>query len=208
MASRFVTPAAGVSAAPLTDALWLAVLHRIGGLAAHELKGVLNGVSVNLEVVRSRAAKPETPASAITTFANAASQQFDSVIDMTDALLGLTRAARGPTEIGATVRRIHALIAPAAKVEGRVLEVDGSTDELGVTTGLGSAVRLAIGAAMLAACDAASDVQCSGVGGTLRVESRSGDAIAPLDPDIVRAARDSGIEMRAEPSAISISFPR
>ena len=47
------------------DALWLETLQRICGRAAHELKGALNGASVNLEVVRSRATRAEALASSI-----------------------------------------------------------------------------------------------------------------------------------------------
>src|SRR5437762_998561 len=53
------------------DELWLAVQQEICGRAAHEIKGALNGVSVNLEVVRSRAGQGK-PADAIQRYADAA----------------------------------------------------------------------------------------------------------------------------------------
>jgi hypothetical protein len=46
------------------DELWLGVLQQISARAAHEMKGVLNGVAVNLEVVRSRSEKAGASAAA------------------------------------------------------------------------------------------------------------------------------------------------
>src|SRR5436189_3677566 len=104
--------------ATCVDALWLATLHRICGRAAHEVKGALNGVSVNLEVVRSRSEKPDAAASAVKQYANSASTQLDSVIDMAEALLALGRPAREPVELAVMIRRFDALLGPAAKADG------------------------------------------------------------------------------------------
>src|SRR4249920_2259514 len=92
--------------ASVMDSLWLETLHRICGRAAHELKGALNGVSVNLEVVRSRSDKPDTPASSVNKYATAASNQLDGVITMTEAVLSLAREAREPVEIAMVVQKI------------------------------------------------------------------------------------------------------
>ena len=42
--------------------LWLAMVQRLMGRAAHDVKDSLNGVAVNLEVIRSRAARADAPA--------------------------------------------------------------------------------------------------------------------------------------------------
>src|SRR6476620_3261945 len=89
--------------ATCVDALWLATLHRIFTRAAHEVKGALNGVSVTLEVVRSRSEKPEVPASAVRQFAASASGQLEGVIDMSDAMFSLGRRVREPVEIALMV---------------------------------------------------------------------------------------------------------
>ena len=58
------------TAAPVdVGALWLLTLQRAVGRASHDVKDALNGVSVNVEVVRSRAARPEAPATAVAQFA-------------------------------------------------------------------------------------------------------------------------------------------
>jgi hypothetical protein len=45
------------------------------------------------------------------------------------------------------------------------------------------------------------------VGQTLIVESEGGELSARLPDDVVSALKDAGIELQAEPSAISITFP-
>ena len=78
-----------ISTPSATDALWLDTLQRICGRVAHELRGALNGVAVNLEVVRSRSTKSDARASSVSTFAEAAANQLEPVMSMTEALLAL-----------------------------------------------------------------------------------------------------------------------
>src|SRR5262245_58022265 len=94
------------------DALWLATLQAIGSRAAHDLRGSLNAVAVNLEVVRSRSEKPNVPASALAQYANVASGQLEGLISMTEALMFLVRPGRGPVDLGAEVARLVALLGP------------------------------------------------------------------------------------------------
>lgn len=212
MASQLRAGTSGTTAdSPSVDALWLETLYRICTRAAHELKGALNGVSVNLEVVRSRSEKVDVPASAVSTYATAASDQLGSVITMTDALLSLSRPPRAPVEIGLVLRRIEALVGPAARADGRRLELEEPIDALGVTCAVGNAARLAIAAGLLAATDISTHVACrvaiNDHDPVLRIECRDG-ATPALDQEIVPVVADTGIRMQAEPSAISISFPR
>ena len=193
------------------DALWLDTLHRVCGRAAHELKGALNGVSVNLEVVRSRSEKPDVPASNVSTFASAAVDQLGAVISMTDSLLSLARPLREPVDLALLLARVHALLAPAVRVDGGRLELDGDFSELGVTSAHGSAVGMSIGGCVLAAVDASKDVRCGPMLGTslpaIRLEC--GDGGAPfVDPELIGAAADAGIHIVTESSVIAITFPR
>jgi signal transduction histidine kinase len=196
-----------ISSSSSTEALWLETLNRISGRAAHELKGVLNGVSVNLEVIRSRAGKPDAPASAVATFANSAATQFEAVMDMTEGLLTLARAGSGAVDVGQTTRRIAALLEPVARADGRSLRVDSTVDLVGTTAADANAVRLAVGAVLLGAIESCTAVQCEGRQGALRISGTEGALAAPRD-DIVAATRDAGLEVQAERSAISITFPR
>lgn len=196
---------------PSTETLWLDTLQRVSGRSAHELRGALNGVSVNLEVVRSRAEKVETTVpGGVAKYATAAGDQLGVVISMSEALLALARAPRGPTDVGATARRFEMLLAPAARADGRSLTVDPSADDLGATSASAAATRLVIGASVLAAVEASSRVLCRAEGNEdarLRVESCD-DSPFTLGADVLAAAAEAGIDVQAERSAVSIGFPR
>ena len=152
-------------------------------------------------------------ASSVSTFANAAADQLDGVISLTEALLGLTRNASGPVEIGVEARRIAILLGSAARSDGKQLNVDDATalSALGATSAPRSGVRLAICESLLAAVDAHTNVQCTAIADaqspTIRIKTEDASATA-VASDIVAAAADSGITIRAEASALSISFPR
>jgi hypothetical protein len=172
----------------------------------------LNGVSVNLEVIRSRSGKPNATVSAVGPFADAASDQLDSVIALTEALLGLTRPAREPVDVAVEARRIVILLGAVARADGRQLTIDDAGFEgLGVTSAPGSVVRLAICECLLTAVDASTQVNCTAIAGsqgqTIHVETGEGHAMA-VDAELVVAAAEGGIHIQAERSAISISFPR
>ena len=198
---------------PAIDARWLEALHRLASRSAHELKGALNGVSVNLEVIRSRTEKAGVMASAVNTFAAGAANQLDGVIALSEALLGLTRPAREPVELGVEVQRIIILLGAAARADGRQLAIDDppAFNGLGVTSAAGSAVRLAICESMLAAVDASAEVHCTAfaerASATIRVEAGEGNTLV-IDEGLVVAVKEAGIHIQVERSAISISFPR
>ena len=193
------------------DALWLGVLARIGGHAAHEVKGALNGVSVNVEVVRTRAEKPDAAAATVGRYANAAAEQLNAVIAMSEALLWLVREPRGPIAIATVVDRIEALLGPALRADGRRLETDESLNQLVATSADANAVRLAIGGCLLVAVETSVHARCVGEddagGPAVRIESRDGAALA-TDESLVKAVASAGIRITAEPTAIFIRFPR
>ena len=189
------------------DSLWLDTLRRIVDCATHELKGALNGVSLNAEVVRSRAERGNAPASTLASYANAASMQLDAVIAMTEALLALSRRSKSPVELASVVRHVGALIGPAVRSDGRSFEL-GVLDDLG-TTSATDAVRLAIGAVLLAASERASSVRCASTGGAnpaLRVEYDG--ELAAVTPEVTAAVADAGVRISSDAGGMIISFPR
>lgn len=208
MSAQLATPSARMSTDATVDGLWLGTLHELCARVAHELKGAMNGVSVNLEVVRSRAEKPDVKAASLTTYTSAAAAQFDVVIELSAALLRLARAPRVPVELGATVRDVAMLLQRAAKADGRRLDVEGSFEGLGVTSADGNAARLAIGASFLTAIESSSHVEARpGANATLRIVSCDGVVLASPPRLVIDALADAGIRIAAEASAISISFP-
>lgn len=192
------------------DALWLTTLQTICARAAHDVRGALNAVAVNMEVVRVRADKPDVPASAVSSFAAVAAGQLDQVITMTEALMFLVRSARTPVDLGAEVSRIVDLLAPAAKTAGRTIELDRTFDGLGTTSASSSSARLAIGRSLLAAADASTRVRCVAVdvdgSPALRLEHDAGEVA--VDAAVADALATAGITVQSEPSAITIGFPR
>ena len=203
--------ATGVSSS--IDARWLDALQRLASRVAHELRGALNGVSVNVEVVRSRAAKATASAAALEPFADAASAQLDDVIELTEALLGLARPAREPVDVGTEVKRIVTLLSAAARADSRRLTIDdvAALNGLGTTSAPGSALRFVGCECLLAAVEASTKTRCVAVSdaasAAIRVETLDGETPS-LPSDLVAVAAEWGIDIQVEPSAISISFPR
>ncbi len=66
----------------------LAVISR---RASHEVRNALNSVAVNLEVVRSRMARPEPDLLELQNFAERASKESDAAASLTTGLADLTR---------------------------------------------------------------------------------------------------------------------
>jgi hypothetical protein len=180
--------------------------------AAHEVKGALNGVVVNVEVVRSRSAKPDVTAASLRQYADSASGQLDAVITMTEAMLALTRPPRRPLNLGQTVKNVEALVGPAARADDKRLQLEGLIDALGTTSADADVARLVIGAAFIAAVDASSDVVCRATLATdtagLCWECRGSDVALSIDSAVLSLASAEGIEIQSDGASLSITFPR
>ena len=106
--------------------LWPVALQRALARAAHDVKDALNGVSVNLEVVRSRASRRDAEASTVAPFAEAAAQQLERLTALLDAVLALGRREGGPADLGTTLRRVAALCSASnAASDARVTVREG-----------------------------------------------------------------------------------
>lgn len=86
------------------ERLWVRTLGRLTEAAAHELRNALNGVAVNLEVVRSRAGRHDVAGDRLVPFAEAATGQLELATARAEALLALARPVRGPADIGKVIR--------------------------------------------------------------------------------------------------------
>lgn len=191
------------------ERLWLETLQLVTARVAHELKGALNGVSVNLEVVRGRSEQADQPASAVARFATAAATQLDAVIDMNEALLSLGRRPRDPVDVAAVLRQLAALLVPVGRAGGSELTVAVDTDDMPAAADLpAELVRAIIGRALLGAIDAGGGgVQLSGQGrsAVLAVTGRTG---APaLGDAALAAARGSGVKVEVEGTQLTLTFP-
>jgi hypothetical protein len=213
-----------VSAAEDVASLWLATLQRAMGRASHDVKDALNGVSVNLEVIRGRAARPDAPAAAVASFAEASAHQLELLTNLIEAVLALGRAERQPTDVLVTLRRLAALCGASASSSDAEVLVESGDVESASTSVRGDAVRLALAAPLLdlvAGSDRsarATPVRCvvqAVDGGTAVTLSAVGRRAAMPESvaDVVRAAgvrfEEGGREMAATRSNdLSLVFPR
>jgi signal transduction histidine kinase len=82
------------------------VLREIIRRAGHEIRNALNGVAVNVEVVRSRSTR-HAAASEVTAFAERAIRNASAASVLTNGLLALTNASLGPGPVGPKAKKDH-----------------------------------------------------------------------------------------------------
>ncbi|HEX7980128.1 MAG TPA: hypothetical protein VF461_16080 [Gemmatimonadaceae bacterium] len=194
--------------------LWLAALQRALGRAAHDVKDALNGVSVNLEVIRSRAARPESPASTVAPFADAAAQQLDRLTGLLEAVLALGRSEREPADVGITLRRVATLCgASSAATDARVVVRDASMGD-SRTRVPGDVVRLALVSPLLEAVvgrrgEPRGQVECelSSETDALVVRLHAGRPV-PMPPEVAETLRAAGVTWSESADELSVVFPR
>jgi len=194
--------------------LWLAALQRALGRAAHDVKDALNGVSVNLEVVRSRASRADAPASAVAPYAEAAAQQLERLTALLDAVLALGRSERAPVDVGITLRRVAAVCSASnASADARVTVRDGRIDDARTTVS-GDAVRLALAMPLLDAVvgrkgETRNAVVCELEGDAEAVVVRLlADRPIAMPADIADVVRAAGVRWIESANDLSLIFPR
>ncbi|HKH92743.1 MAG TPA: hypothetical protein VKA54_13135 [Gemmatimonadaceae bacterium] len=194
--------------------LWLAALQRALGRAAHDVKDALNGVSVNLEVVRSRASRADAPASAVAPFADAAAQQLERLTTLLDAVLALSRSERAPADVGITLRRVAAVCSASnASADARVTVRDGRIDDAR-TKVPGDAVRLALAMPLLDAVvgrkgETREAVVCELEGDDEAVVVRLlADRPIAMPADAADVLRAAGVRWTESANDLSLIFPR
>jgi len=186
--------------------LWLRTLQAICDSAAHEVKGAMNGVAVNLEVVRTRAQRDGPLSQDVRSYATSAADQLGALNAMTQAMLSLVRTGREPADVGRIAGQIVSLLGPGVRSGGNRLEF--IAEPLGKTTTSApvAVVRLVLGAALYAMAEHG--------GGVCRV----GDGVSPtvfLSPppdtteleDVLPGCREAGIVVATDGGALSIRFP-
>jgi signal transduction histidine kinase len=212
---------ADITAAEDAGILWLATLQRALARASHDVKDALNGVSVNLEVVRSRAARPDTPASAVAPFAEAAGQQLEWLTTLIEAVLALGRADREPVDVAVTLRRVATLCGASASAADAPVEVRDDGVDSTLTRVRSDAVRLAIAAPLLDAVMGSDRLhQASAV--VCTITEQEDDVVVSIHaakrrvamPDVVaEALRAAGVrwtegQQGETEQDLSLAFPR
>jgi signal transduction histidine kinase len=203
------------SAAPAdAGVLWLATLQRALARAAHDVKDALNGVSVNLEVVRARASRAEVPASAVAPYADAAAQQLERLTALLDAVLALGRSERAPADVGLALRRIAALCSASnASNDARVTVREAGVGDAR-TSVAGDAVRLALAAPLLGVVESRTDearepVVCELMDdGDALVVRLLADRPVQMPADAAEVLRAAGVRWTESANDLSVVFPR
>ncbi|MDB4916490.1 MAG: hypothetical protein JWM95_4134 [Gemmatimonadetes bacterium] len=198
-------------------ALWLSTLQRAVARASHDVKDALNGVSVNLEVIRSRAAKPDVPASAVAKFGDAAGQQLERLATLIDAVLWLARADRAQADVAVTLRRVVCVCGASASARDAAIRIEegelmGST----ITAVSGDVARLAITGILLELAVGtdpavrASEIVCSLARGADVIEvTIAAKGRRPGMPDnVAEVVRAAGMQWSERDESMSLIFPR
>ena len=204
------------SALEETGSLWLATLQRAMGRASHDVKDALNGVSVNLEVIRSRAARPDTPASAVASFGESAGHQLERLTSLIEAVLALGRAERTPVDVGITLRRVVTICGASTSSDDATIRLVENPD-LGSTLSSvpSDVVRLTLLSHLLdlvaspARGTALSDVSCtlSSMDEGIQVRfAAAGRSVFTTDA-LAEIMRNAGIRW-TDGNDLSLTFPR
>jgi signal transduction histidine kinase len=184
--------------------------------ASHDVKDALNGVSVNLEVIRSRAARPDTPASAVASFAESAGHQLERLTSLSDAVLALGRAERSPIDVGLTLRRVVTICsASTSSDDAAVRLVEDASMNSTFSRVSSDVVRLTLLALLLelvvspARGAALSEVTCSlsSTEDGVRVRFAADGRHATMPDALAEVLRNAGLRW-TEANDISLTFPR
>ncbi len=189
------------------SALWLATLQRLADRAAHDVRNALNGVAVNVEVVRSRAGRG-AEGSAIAPFATAAAAQVEILTAQVDALVALLRPATVPVDLGVLLGRLTALVQDTTGKDVITLDLPANSGSVTSSAG-GDATRLAVSGAFLAALERPGGVVCrlgTDEAPTVYISSSAGESFV-VAQDIVDTVTAAGIQLRSSPDGITLSFP-
>jgi signal transduction histidine kinase len=197
--------------------LWLHTLQRAMDRASHDVNDALNGVSVNLEVIRTRSARPDAPASAVASFGEAAAQQVERLSKLIEAVMALSRSERTPADVGLTLRRIVTLSAASSSSgDAHVRLIDDGTVGSTLTRVRGDVVRLALLAPLLEvvagsdSANRASEVECrlTGDDNEVQVGIVAADRRVTAPENVVEVVRAAGVRWTNGDKSLSLAFPR
>ena len=192
-------------------AVWGELLQEVASLAAHEIKGALNGVSINLEVVRAKAAQPGAPAAGVAQFADAAAGQLDLTVKLIEGLLALARAPRESADLVGMLERLAVLLDPVARVDGGGITIMSDADGLPAATVADSGMSRAVLAGVLldvvregrlATCRVAGGLET-----TVRIRCADGRG-THLPARVAPISQLAGIRVAPDPQELILVFPR
>ena len=202
-----VTPEDQSDAGPTASAvgLWAETLQSLASYVAHDLRNALNGVAVNLEVVRGRSARG-AEASAIAPFAANAAAQFEGASAGTEALLAFARPESGDPDVGAIAVRVAQLVGLR---NPSLLRVTDAVPGKARTSVPADVARSVVARSVLAALGQGDAVACEITVGRdifLRITGTS-HTLPPPDPELAAVASANGVRFALRGNVLEIRFP-
>ena len=189
------------------DELWLATLQKLAAHVAHDLKGALNSVSVNVEVVRSRSEREHLAGADVHRFATNAADQMGVVIRATTAMLSLARGTRGPVEVSMVARQVASLLDDMSTAAGGRLRLSVDGGMTAETSAPLNAVRFILGECLLALADGKEPVSIRVTGlPSPRIQISPGTALA-IPEEATEALAAVGLHIVTDGHGISITLP-
>lgn len=188
-------------------ALWLSCLGRLAGRAAHELKNPLNGLALNLEVVRSRSARAGTEGSAIAPYAAAAASELERTIPLVEALLALARPLPIPVDLRIALQPLSVLYGAIAIAGGGLLALEIDSEQLFVKAD-GDTVRALLAEALDVTIGANLEVsgKLADSDGMLSLRMIGG-AGRPISARMERFAAEHDIRLSSDEDETALLFP-
>ena len=190
------------------ESAWAEELGRLASLVAHEVNNLLNGVAVNLEVVRSRAAR-NAESSTVAPFAETASAQLELLTPVIRAMITLAKPAHNAISLTAELANIVSVLGVVAAAKGGQISVDrpDSRTDTGVS---GAAARLILASALRLAAEPGVYVQ---VGITTQGQetvvrlARPGNSGVQVPHAVAETAAAAGVQLEHVADALLIRFP-
>ncbi len=187
--------------------LWLDEFGRLTSHVLHGLRNGLQGVGINLEVIRSRTEHGAASSGDLRSFAMNASRQFEEVSAQVEALAFLSKEVPGAggAEVDATIRAIATLLNAGGKGKVSLVEVL-QTARAAVSP---MAARLILTHMIMAASKAGANVTCAVRSvQPVAVELLLDPAVPPvLDEEVLAVAQALHIRIVAAAASFTLTFP-
>ena len=141
--------------------LWVSAYQELADRAAHEMRNALNGVAVNVEVVRSRLARQNVDPGAVSPFAANAANGMEELSAFSEAFLTLARSPRQPADVAPVLSAIFTVLEPVARRTMDDVRLRAPRNGEGITSAPADTARLVLLATALAGIRTNGSVVCS-----------------------------------------------
>lgn len=184
--------------------LWGATLAALASHIAHDFRNALNGVAVNLEVVRGRSARG-APASDIAPFAATAALQFEEASSAAEALLAFARPESGAVDVAAIVQRLAKLLSVRAGAEVRVADRSAGRAR---TPAEADIVRAAVARSVLSGLGRGDAIACEiTVGDGILLNVTGATHMPTPDSELLDIAAVHGVRITSRGQTLELRFP-